>query len=157
LAGIIFRNIEEVLRQCGTVASPLGPTIVLPVHLLRADRRFVEWTMTRPEEAPTTAAELFAEVEPLVRPFFDRFSSLDALHATLLDSESSSWLLLSPEQRQIKLAAIEHLEGGTDAAVSRLERALAERVGQPPKWRHELEKLLRYFRQLDEDPPLARP
>lgn len=140
-AGIRFREIQAILEHFETGGGDLTPTVVMPFHLLHADRRHFEWSLPSPEETPRVCSEILREVETSALPFFDRFSTLDAFAATLNEPTPSSWFILTPEQREATLAAIDHLAGATSSAVARLDRAIAERLEKPPKYRRNLEKL----------------
>lgn len=140
-AGIIFRDVEAVLAHSGKSGSALAPTIVMPLHLLHAERKYFDWQLQGADDAPIVATDIVGAVKALAQPFFERYGTLTAVRDALAKPSPLSWFILSPEQRETTLAAIEHLLGSSDSAIARLDSALAERAGEMPRRRRELEKL----------------
>jgi hypothetical protein len=116
------------------------PTVLVPLHLLHADREYFEWPMGSLDDGPPVAAEILAEIDAYALPFFREYDNVDSLRRALA-KPNPPWFVLTPEQRIATLAAIEHASGSSEDAIQRLDRALAERVDSLPKKRWQLEKL----------------
>lgn len=124
----------------------------MPFHFLHPERRYFEWSLSSPNEAPNVCSEILKEVEDFALPFFDRFPTVDSLAAALNEPTPSSWFILNPEEREATSAAIAHLAGETSSALERLDRAIAERLEKPPKYRRNLEKLRDFLSSSPADP-----
>lgn len=147
-AGVIFREVQEVLACRGKSGSALSPTIVMPFHLLGVDAKFFDWELKNIDEAANVASEIVTYVRLHVLPFFDQNDRIESIWEALLQPLPSSWFLLTPEQRVLTLAAIEFLSGFAERAIERLDRALAERAEEPPKRLLELQKLRTHLGEL---------
>lgn len=147
---IRFEKIEELLGN----ADPLSPTFMMPVHLLRPDKVHREWQFV-PESSEYLIDQLLADCRQYLLPFLETMSVMEALKSQLLfeidhyanlevqraglSSESEKMkidvafqngirlrLVLGPEQRVEKLAAIYVLEGKRDVAVRLIDSELAK-------------------------------
>ncbi len=139
-AAIRFDKIEELLGN----ADPLCPTLMMPVHLLKPGSEFCEWKFA-PESSSGVLDLVLADCRQFLLPFVERMSALETLKLQLLyeidhyatvarqraqlssETERTKFdvaikndgklrLVLSPEQRVEKLAAIHVLEGRKDEA-----------------------------------------
>lgn len=140
-AGIIFHSVARVLLGGGALPDALPPTVLVPLHLLHADRQHFEWTMTTPKDAPVVALAVLQEVTSFALPFFERIKSLEDLKRALESQDPVDWFVLTPEQRVLVLASIDYVSGSAEKAVRLLDQALAVRANEPPKRRYLLERL----------------
>jgi hypothetical protein len=139
--GVLFDDVERILKGPANDASPRTPTIVMPLHLLHADRQYFEWTLAHPTGAPAVAVAILAELTSYAMPFFERYKRLEDVRQALESANPADWFILNPEQRIMTLAAVEHASGSPERAVHLLDVALAERDNALPKKRYLLEKL----------------
>jgi hypothetical protein len=153
---IRFENIEELLGE----GDPLSPTLVMPVHLLRPSKEYIEWQF--PSESPEGLIEkVLADCRQCLLPFFERMSEMKTLKSQLLyevehyanvaaqrarlsseaeriqfdvalQNDGRLRLVLGQEQRVEKLAAIYVLEGDKDAAKHLIDSELAKVRGSKP-------------------------
>lgn len=152
---IRFEKIEELLGN----AEPLFPTLMMPVHLLRPSKENIEWQFV-PETSGGLIEQVLADCKQYLLPFLGRMSLMESLKSQLLyeieyyanaaaqrarlSSEAERGqldvaikndgrfrLVLGPEQRVEKLAAIFALEGNKSAAEHLIASELAK-VGEKP-------------------------
>jgi hypothetical protein len=150
---IRFEKIEELLGN----ADPLSPTLMMPVHLLRPSKEHIEWQFI-PESSRGLIDQVLADCRQYLLPFLERMSVTEALKSQLLyeiehyanaaaqrarlsseaervqfdvalQNDGRLRLVLGPEQRVEKLAAIYVLEGKKDAAEHLIDSELAKLRG----------------------------
>jgi hypothetical protein len=153
---IRFEKIEELLGN----ADPLSPTLMMPVHLLRPSREHIEWQFF-PQSSGGLIAQVLADCRQYLMPFLERMSAMETLKSQLLyevehyanaavqrarlsseaervqfdlahQNDGRLRLVLGPEQRIEKLAAIYVLEGDKDAAQHLIDSELAKLRGSKP-------------------------
>ena len=139
-AGLVFGDIERVLRQAGKEGSSLSSTILMPLHLLHPDRQYYEWSMGGVESAPAVASQIMAEVERFALPFFEKYGQITEVKRTL-EQDRPPWFVLTPVQRIQVLAAIELVYGSPARALAILDEAIAARADAAPKKRVSLERM----------------
>jgi hypothetical protein len=141
--GVRFISLERLLRP-----DMDSPTIVMPIHLLRADHHFTEWSLCDDDDDVAVADEVLSDISHYAFPFFAANSTL-ALVAERLRSESPrDWYILDPLGRLRMLIAIEFLHGDRAAAVQRLDAIIAERRSALPKHRVPFVALRRRFDEI---------
>jgi hypothetical protein len=155
-AAVRFEEIEKLLGN----VDPLSPTLMMPVHLLRPNKEYHEWQFT-PDYPGVLVDKVLADCRHYLLPLIEKMSVLETLKSQLvfeidhfatvaaeraqLNSEAERIkydvtiqnngrlkLVLSPEQRVEKLAAIYVLEGKRDAAEHLIDAELAKlRIAKP--------------------------
>jgi hypothetical protein len=149
-AAIRFERIETLLGD----NDPLSPTLMMPIHLLRPNKKYIEWEF-RPESPGDLADRVTGDCQQYLIPFFQKLGTIERLKTQLLyeidhfaevaglrakmssDYEPTKFrvalqnddklrLVLSPQQRVEKLAAIYVLEGKRDVAEQLINRELAK-------------------------------
>jgi len=174
-AAIRFEKIEALLGN----ADPLFPTLDMPVHLLRPRKEHIEWQFL-PESLGGLIEQVLADCRQYLLPFLDSMSAMESLKSQLLyeiehyanvavqrarlsseaervkfdvalKNDGRLRLVLGPEQRVEKLAAIYVLDGQKDSAghlidneLAKLQRAkqLPPQIAQCLRWRRLKEVLL---------------
>jgi hypothetical protein len=126
--GIRFDSVEKLLAD--TYAEPDSPTIGNSIGYLHENGRYKEWDADK----PSTVALMAQDVKAYGIPFFERYSSLDLLLATLEANVRPFDFWMTPEQRIETLAAIFTFRGEKDSALALLDREIASRRGssRPP-------------------------
>ena len=133
---------------------------MMPVHLLRASKEYIEWQFF-PEPSGALIEQVLEDCKKYLLPFFDRMSAMATLKSQLLyeiehyataaiqrdqlgseaarvqfdvalKNDGRLRLVLGPEQRIEKLAAICVLEGNKDAAERLIDFELAKVSGANP-------------------------
>jgi hypothetical protein len=158
---IRFEKIEELLGN----TDPLSPTLMMPVHILRPNREHIEWQFI-PESSGGLIDQVLADCRQYALPFLEKMSVMETLKSQLLSefehyassaaqraglrseaervqfdvalqNDGRLRLVLSPEQRVEKLAAIYVLEGKKDSAQYLIDSELAKlkRANQSPPQR----------------------
>jgi hypothetical protein len=149
-AAIRFETIEGLLRN----TDPLSPTLMMPVHLLRPGKEHIEWEF-HPESSAGLVEQVLADCRQYLLPFLDRMSVMESLKSQLLyeiehyanasvqrarlsseaerrqfdvalQNDQRLKLVLGPQQRIEKLAAIYVLEGNNGAAEHLIDSELAK-------------------------------
>ncbi len=150
---IRFEKIEELLGN----ADPLAPTLTMPVHLLRPDRQHTEWQFI-PESSGLVIGQVLTDCKQYLLPFLEKMSVIMLLKSQLLyeiehyenvtaqraqlssEAERTEFdvtiqndgrlrLILGPEQRVEKLAAIFVLDGERRSAEHLIDSELAKLKG----------------------------
>jgi hypothetical protein len=133
---IRFERIESLLGN----KERLVPTLMMPIHLLRPSKEHFEWPFGSGSSGRLIGSAL-ADCRQYLLPFLERMSVVEAFKAQLLyenvyyakpegrEKEERLKLVLSPEQRIQKLAAIYVLEGKRDVAEHLIDSELAKLVG----------------------------
>jgi hypothetical protein len=153
---IRFEKIEELLGN----ADSLSPTLMMPVHLLRPSKEHIEWQFL-PESSGGLIEQVLADCRQYLLPFLERMSAMETLKSQLLyevehyasaavqrarlsseaervqfdvalQNDGRLRMVLGPEQRVEKLAAIYVLEGNKDAAQHLIDSELARLRGSKP-------------------------
>jgi len=153
---IRFERIEELLGN----ADPLSPTLMMPVHLLRPTKEHIEWQFI-PQPSRCLIDQVLADCRQYLLPFLERMSVMPALKSQLLyeiehyanaavqrarlsseaervqfdlalQNDGRLRLVLGPEQRIEKLAAIYVLEGNKGAAEHLIDSELAKQREAKP-------------------------
>jgi hypothetical protein len=127
--GVRFGSLERLLRPDGD-----GPTIVMPIHLLRPDTHFTEWQLSDANDAKLVQKEVLANITRYALPFLGENSSIAAVKARLANGPRD-WYVLSPDARLTVLIAIEFIEGRHTEAMQELDTLIDERRGALPKHR----------------------
>jgi hypothetical protein len=180
---IRFEKIEELLGN----TDPLSPTLMMPIHLLRPRKEHIEWQFI-PESSNRLVAQVLGDCRQYLLPFLERMSVMEALKSQLLyefehyantaarrtrlsseaervqfdlalQNDGRLRLVLSPEQRVEKLAAIYVLEGKKDSAENLIDSELSKlkgvkqlppQIAQRLRWERLKEALLGAERRQDQ-------
>ena len=139
MIGIRFESIEGILAEKGN--EPDSPTIVTPIYSLHETGRSKEWDV----ESDATVDALAAEIDVYAIPFFEQYSTIDAIGVTLEEDRRPFCFWMIPEVRIQTFAAVLTLRGKKDAALALLNREIAARQNSaiPPQiaWRDKFQKL----------------
>jgi hypothetical protein len=123
--GIRFESVERWLR--GPSAKQTIPTVTIPLHLLRENKAFLEWSFNRIEDLENLQLAISTDLTRKALPFIERYSNLDEVHSQLESPNPDDWFVLDPESRVNILAVIHFVQGDKAGAMSILTRALQER------------------------------
>ena len=132
-----FSAISELLAG----STPNGIHINIPVHLLSAERHYLEKQLTSIDQIPATAASFTGELESSALPFFVSFGTAVAMRDRLRSGNARDWFTLTPEQRIELLAALESALGNKSGAKQLINEALEQFRDALPKKRYGLERL----------------
>jgi hypothetical protein len=134
--GLRFPSLEPILQG---EAKPAVPTVMMPLHLLRANKSFTEWQFYTSEDLESLRDTLMSEITGIGLPFIEKYSKLTELRPSLESTTPADWFVLGPEQRLNVLAAVQFVQGEKLAALKTLDEALLERKGAlPAKRLHEV-------------------
>jgi len=142
--GISINSVEKILRP---ESKDLFSTIWLPIHFLHADREFFEWPMQEEGDAANVASAMIEEIHSFALPFFEKYSSIEAIKRNLDSSAPSAWFALGPSQRVCVLAALEYLAGNAERALEVLEVSIAAERAKPIPRDRPMKKLLASLRE----------
>lgn len=149
-AAVRFERIETLLGN----VDPLFPTLMMPIHLLRPNRNYLEWKLSS-ECHDDLVEAVVGDCRQYLLPLFASFSSIESLKSQLLfeieqsgcasghpmtlsleaeqlkfkgslQNDGKQKSVLSPDQRVEKLAAIFVLEGNLDSAMRFIDFELTE-------------------------------
>lgn len=137
--GVRFVSLESLLRP-----DMDSPTVVMPVHLLRTDQAFTEWSLTANNDDVVT--EVLSDISRYGFPFLTANSTLRSVAERLRSDRD--WYTLGPTSRLRTLIAIEFVDGDRAAAVQRLDAVIAERQQGLPKYRLPFVALRRRFDEI---------
>jgi len=144
-ACVRFPAIQHVL---GSGSDEEVPTILVPTHLLRDDRRFFEWELDlAAPDFSGIVADVAAEIELRVLPFFEMYCSVESVRDSLGSDDPDAWFSLSPVQRISVLAAALAIENRSEAATQLLSQKLDE--GLPPRQAGKVQALLTRLKKLE--------
>lgn len=143
--GVRFDVLEPLLGDEG--GEPGAPTIVLPLHLLEPGGRHHEWSFERQQDLDAVVPDVVGRVRAVAVPWWEKHTQFSAVRQGLESDLVADWLGADPERRVCLLAAIDVAESDRTGAIERLERALHDRAGGPPKVRYPLEDVLRRIRR----------
>lgn len=143
-AGICLKSVEAILRPNW---DGKNPTIAIPLHLLREDREYFEWSMSAIEDSSQVAVAILEEIRSYALPFFEEFSQIENVERSLQSPNARDWFVLGPEQRLCVLAAIAWAAGDEEKALRILGDAISERQDSLPRKRRRLEALFADLRR----------
>lgn len=75
-------------------------------------------------------------------PYLQSFKTVADLKRKLGEPDRTLWLMCSQDARGVILVLLEAIESGLQAAISLCEQLLAELAERPPRYSHELRRLL---------------
>lgn len=130
---ISFFEIEKLLRPSFIEESETIATVVMPIHLLREDRIYKEWSLSHESELPAVVSNLMNDLEEYAFPFLEKYSNVDNIENQLKSDAPKDWFILNPEQRIATLAAIAFIKGSKGESLSLLDDAIRQREGALPK------------------------
>jgi len=136
-AWLRFESLEQYLR--GGAAKPTKPTVSMPLHLLRENKRFTEWQFYTSDDLEQLRDTVTHELTDIALPFLERHSKLAELRRKLESPTPADWFILGPEGRLTVLAAIRFVQGDKPGALKILDDALLERKGDLPAKRLPIE------------------
>jgi len=131
--GVSYYEVESLLRPENLEAGEVIATIMKPIHTLRCDDQFREWTLKDAESQEVIGNEIIADINSVAIPFWDKYSSLKEVKSDLEKNDPSHWFILSPEQRVATLAAIVFTQGDKQKSLKLLDDAIQERADAHPK------------------------
>jgi len=134
--GLRFPSLETFLQG---EAKPAVPAVMMPLHLLRENKRFTEWQFFASEDLERLRETVTHELTVIALPFVERFSKLEELRRRLESLTPSDWFVLGPEQRLNVLAAVQFVQGDKSGALKTLDDALLGRKGALPAKRLPIE------------------
>lgn len=137
--GVRFPELEAVLRPNDD--DDLATTIAKPLSVLRRSAGFPEWCFDGSREPADVVHDVIGAIDEYGLPFLQSYSSMSEVSRSLQSDDPMDWFVLSPEQRLMTLAAIEHVEGRLHDALRRLESAIAAMKDAPMKTRWPIERL----------------
>jgi hypothetical protein len=142
IVGVRFEYLSEWLIDDPTSKAA---TVATPLHLLRSDNRFVEWSFTDIVDLEHFRGPILDDLNTLAIPFIERYSKLPNLRKAVESAIATDWIHvgLHHDSRVCVLAAIQIVEGDRHGAMKTLDDALAERKGALPKRRFKIEQLRR--------------
>jgi hypothetical protein len=136
--GVRFESLAHWLND---EASDLTPTLATPIHFLREDRRYTEWTFVDPDELEALYQPILADLTNLALPFLKKYSCLGEVVRTVSSRNPKDWFNWNVNSRVTLLAAIRIVEGDKAGAAKMLDDALSERETALPKARFEIKWL----------------
>ncbi len=144
-SGIVGVRFEYLSKWLVDDANSKAATVATPLHLLRSDNRFVEWTFTDIVDLEHLRGPILDDLNTLAIPFIERYSTLPNLRKAVESAIATDWINvgLNHDSRVCVLAAIQIVEGDRLGAMKTLDDALAERKGALPKRRFKIEQLRR--------------
>lgn len=129
--GVRFPEIEALVHPSGS--DELASTIGVPVHILTPSRTFKEWHLGSKTDPAVIRTDVLAYISDFALPFLAKFSTRTAVYSALASPDPKNWFALTQEQRVLRLAAIEFLQGKRDQAISHLDTALESLEAEPRK------------------------
>jgi len=122
--GIRFEAIEEITGREDD--EPFKSTVGVPIHLLREDQTYGEWFFSNVVGLKSLVPDVLTDVRTYAFPFFEKYSSIEAIWAQLAQESPRQWLGRNPEARIKLLAAITYVESGREAALALLSKHLED-------------------------------
>ena len=122
-----FDAIEALLGR----TDPERPTLAIPIYFLHTPPRIAEWDAGNPE----TLDAMIEDIEACAIPFFDKYSQLGNLFASLQSDSPQDWFSLGQEGRIETLAALLLLRREESEARTLLDNSIASSLekGTPPE------------------------
>lgn len=136
--GIIFPILDEWRR---TNRVPGAATIGVPMHFLLPSHNYYDWNLSEVGDWKDFGSIVCDSIEKLALPFFQKYSSLSEVKASLESTDVRDWFVLNPTQRIETLALIECASGEAEKGMARIEKALEELAEAPMKETFPLMKL----------------
>lgn len=127
--GLRFQSLEPLLQG---EAKPIVPTVMMPLHLLREDKKFTEWHFHTAHDLEQLRDTVMGELTDIAIPFVEKNSKLTEVNHKLQSRTPAEWFGLGPEGRLTVLAAIQFVQGDRPGALKTLDDALLERKGALP-------------------------
>ena len=125
-----FESLECFLR--GEAAKPITPTLSMPLHLLRENKRFTEWQFHTSDDLEQLRDTVACELANIALPFVEKHSKMTEVGRKLQSATPADWFGLGPEGRLTVLATIQFVQGDKPGALKRLDDALLERKNALP-------------------------
>ncbi|QDT64700.1 hypothetical protein [Calycomorphotria hydatis] len=128
--GIRFEQIENLIRP--TEKDRTLSTVFNPIHLLREDREYFEWSGSNEDQLNKAVDSMVEEICEIGLPFFEKFSNLAIVEDELESNRVSDYFALAPIQHVSVLAAIYVLKNEQEKAIALFDDALQEKFNQNP-------------------------
>lgn len=141
IAGLRFEKLADWLDH--DTKTPKA-TVASPLHLLRDDKRFVEWKFTgRDDLEPSLKDAILSDLRNFAMPYIEQYSRLSEVRKAVESPDPKDWrhLRLDVDSRIEVLASIQMIEGEKSKAIETLDDALSERKTGLPKRRIYIERL----------------
>ncbi len=108
--GLKFECLARWLKDDPTVMSS---TVATPIHFLRENKAFTEWTFASASQLEELRGTILGELKGLAIPYIEHYSRLPNLRTTVESANPKDWinLALDADRRVTTLAAIQLVEG----------------------------------------------
>lgn len=115
------------------------PTVGVPLHLIKPERKYQAWDFMKPKELSNIAAVIRSELSCFGLPFLQEFEKVADVHSRLESDNPDDWMMCTMGNRAALLVyfawAIEGLESANNVA-NELKDEFAHRH---PKHRYDLD------------------
>lgn len=122
-------------------ASSDNPTLGTPIHLLREDTRFSEWTFASSADLERLRQPILADVTSHALPFIQEYSHFANVVRTVASSNPKHWFNWNVDSRFELLAVARLVQGDRNGAIKILDDVLAEPKDALRKNRFDIEWL----------------